>query len=136
MQDLVRKISGPQDESSVEPLLTRKWLVANGPNAYLSSDGSQVAYYAYPGKQDVDGPGYEIYVAPTDGSGAAISGQVVLTSADAPVWEPAWSPDGTRIGYSRVVGGDAHIFVANADGSGSTDITPNMDSSRPTWTGR
>jgi Tol biopolymer transport system component len=146
----------------------------------LSPDGSQVAYYAYPDEQGDEGPGYEVYVAPTDGSGPAVdvsnnpghdtwpvwspdgtmiafvssapdgtfgrgsihvvradgSGQVAVTPADGPTWEPAWSPDGARIAYSGVVGQGAHIFVANADGSGRTDVTPQMDSSRPIWTGR
>ena len=94
-----------------------------------SPDGTAIAFVSS-APDETFGRG-SIHVVKPDGSG-----QVVLTSADAPVWEPAWSPDGTRIGYSQVVGGDAHIFVANADGSGSTDVTPNMDSSRPTWTGR
>ena len=36
MQDLIRKIPGPRDESSVEPLLTREWLVTNGLGGYAS----------------------------------------------------------------------------------------------------
>ena len=47
-----------------------------------------------------------------------------------------WSPDGSRIAYAGGAGDGSHIFVANADGSGASDITPNRESSLPSWTGR
>jgi Tol biopolymer transport system component len=62
------------------------------------------------------------------------AGQINLTPADH-VSEPAWSPEGTRITYTGVVGSQVHVFVANADGSGRTDVTPDWDSYLPTWTG-
>jgi Tol biopolymer transport system component len=145
----------------------------------LSPDGTKVAYFAYPDAQGVDGPGYEIYVSSTDGSGTAIdvsnnpgddwwpiwspdgtriafvssipggffgpgsmhvvnadgTGQIALSPADMHVAQPVWSPDGNRIAYVGMMD-EQHVFVANADGSGRTDLTPNFPASMPTWTGQ
>jgi Tol biopolymer transport system component len=145
----------------------------------LSPDGTRVAYFAYPDAQGDNGPGYEIYVSFTDGSGPTVdvsnnpghdwrpvwspdgtriafvsavaaasfgsgslravnadgTGAITLTPEDN-VFGYAWSPDGTRIAYSSAVTGVVHVYVANADGSGRTDITPNSERTLPTWTGR
>jgi predicted glycogen debranching enzyme len=49
MQDLIRKTPGPQDESSVEPLLTREWLVTNGLGGYASGTIGGVVTRRYHG---------------------------------------------------------------------------------------
>ena len=48
--------------------------------------------------------------------------------------EPAWSPDGTRIAFARITGGNYEVYVMNADGTGQTNITnnPSLDS-EPYW---
>jgi dipeptidyl aminopeptidase/acylaminoacyl peptidase len=56
----------------------------------------------------------EIYVMNADGTG-----QTRLTNNAASDFEPAWSPDGTKIAFNR--GFD--IFVMNADGSEPTRLT-------------
>jgi Tol biopolymer transport system component len=95
----------------------------------LSPDGSKVTYMGYPDEQGANGPGYEIYVSPTDGSGAAIA---VSNNPGADSW-PVWSPDGTRIAF--VSGGlsSGRLRVINPDGSGQIDLTPEEDVSEPTW---
>jgi WD40 repeat protein len=47
---------------------------------------------------------------------------------------PRWSPDGTKIAFSRSVGGNLDIYVMNADASGVTRLTtdPAEDES-PAW---
>jgi Tol biopolymer transport system component len=48
--------------------------------------------------------------------------------------DPAWSPDGTHIAFSRMAGGHAHLFVMNADGSDATQITEGADDDvYPSW---
>ena len=48
--------------------------------------------------------------------------------------DPAWSPDGGRIAFSRAVGGHAHVFVMKADGTDATQITYGPDDDvHPSW---
>jgi len=61
------------------------------------------------------------------------TGQVRLTQNGRNNDWPSWSPDGQQIGFlSSEVGGDralapTHLYVMNADGTGSVDITPHLD---------
>jgi TolB protein len=48
--------------------------------------------------------------------------------------EPAWSPDGTKIVFSSARDGVQHIFVMNADGSGTTRLTNSeKNDNHPSW---
>jgi Tol biopolymer transport system component len=52
-------------------------------------------------------------------------------------YEPVWSPDGTKIAYTRLIyvgdpGYEDHIYVMNKDGSGEQGIAFGDDSS-PSW---
>ena len=48
--------------------------------------------------------------------------------------DPAWSPDGSRIAFARWTGGHMHLFVSNADGSSTTQITDGSEDDRqPSW---
>jgi Tol biopolymer transport system component len=99
----------------------------------LSPDGSKVVYFAYPDEQGANGPGYEIYVSPTDGSGAAIA---VSNNPGEDSW-PVWSPDGTRIAFvSGATGatfGPGRLRVINADGTGQIDLSPAENLYEPAW---
>ncbi len=48
---------------------------------------------------------------------------------------PAWSPDGTQIAFSAVVGVHRDIFTMNADGTNLRQLTQteNVDEMGPTW---
>ena len=69
-----------------------------------------------PSKPGPTGRG-EIYVMNADGSGVKI-----LTNDPAWDYAPVWSPDGTRIAFSRRYGDDWALYVMNADGSGATNL--------------
>ena len=75
---------------------------------------------------------WEIYVMNADGSD-----QTRLTENPGHDWEPAWSPDGTRIAFhsQRPPGKrGGSIYVMDSDGSHQTRLThdPALDST-PTW---
>jgi dipeptidyl aminopeptidase/acylaminoacyl peptidase len=84
-----------------------------------------------------DGP-YAIYEMNANGRA-----QHRLTEADTDVSkpeglffqvEPAWSPDGAKIAFSSGRGGTLDIYVMNADGTGTVQLTTKGDDeSHPTW---
>ena len=50
------------------------------------------------------------------------------------LWEPRWSPDGTKIAFSCYTNGRGQILVMNADGTGVANLSRNAYCDRsPTW---
>jgi dipeptidyl aminopeptidase/acylaminoacyl peptidase len=48
--------------------------------------------------------------------------------------DPAWSPDGGRIAFTRLLGGSGQIWVMNSDGTGLRRLTSGrFSSNHPTW---
>ena len=75
----------------------------------------------------------EIYVANSDGSD-----EQRLTDRPAGDWEPAWSPDGTRIVFDsdhHAIGKDRNqLYVVDADGSNLTRLTyTEGNEEHPSW---
>jgi Tol biopolymer transport system component len=90
-----------------------------------SPNGLQIAY-----TQTVEPSNSEIFVTNRDGSGAHNLTNAPGYDDDSAVW----SPDGTKIAFTRYYGGAGEIFVMNADGSGQTNLTNNPAADDdPTW---
>jgi Tol biopolymer transport system component len=103
----------------------------NGDPAY-SPDGTLISF-----DQDV-GPSaptvHGIFVANADGSGAHRLTTGIPTKAAFDT-ESQWSPDGTRLAFTRVRNSkQAAVFVVNVDGTGLSRLTPwNLDAASPDW---
>jgi dipeptidyl aminopeptidase/acylaminoacyl peptidase len=77
--------------------------------------------------------GFELFSVAPDGSAPRR-----LTYTTATEQSPAWSPDGTKIAYERVMSpGRFRIWVMNHDGGAQTEITPDdnsmADDTEPAW---
>jgi len=66
----------------------------------------------------------DIYVVNADGTGSRR-----LTRDPAEEFDPAWSPDGTKIAFSRSDGDRYQIFVMNEDGTSPVQLTQGDSSS-------
>ena len=60
----------------------------------------------------------DIYVVNADGTG-----RTRLTRHPAEEFDPAWSPDGTKIAFSRFAGRRYQVFVMDADGTDAAQLT-------------
>lgn len=76
--------------------------------------------------------GSEVWVVDPVGGGAAAR----ITTADGGGGDPAWSPDGRRLAFTRRSGSVDQVFVVAADGqSGLLELTPlsSCDCDEPAW---
>jgi TolB protein len=131
VDDLLAGVEQPRN-------ITNSWTEIDGQKIRIpddpewSPDGQSIAFTAH----DVgdEGPNYpnrpfisnsaEIYVLNADGTGTPRR----LTHNNEEERALSWSPDGTRIVFSCLIGGgtaDFEICVMNADGSGLVQLTDN-----------
>jgi Tol biopolymer transport system component len=76
----------------------------------------------------------ELWAVPADGS----SETRIALDVDGAVNGVSWAPDGSRMAVSIEVdpgteGGQFHLYVANADGSGARRLTDGVSDRFPTW---
>lgn len=105
--------SAPDAEGNVQP---------QGAPA-LSPDRRRVVYVSVASENGESVPVLKLINA--DGSGARVLSADASTRGAS---SPAWSPDGTRIAFSR---GNDGIFTINADGSGARRLTDK--GANPSW---
>ncbi|HVO55210.1 MAG TPA: hypothetical protein VMT37_12440 [Solirubrobacterales bacterium] len=108
----------------VDPFPYSEWTFAA-----WSPDSSRVAYRGHG-----EGEDYDERVVNANGTGS----HPLASSTSENVYEPSWSPDGTRVVYEAFrflePSPNNNIFVANADGSGSEQpLTTNGKSYEPVW---
>jgi Tol biopolymer transport system component len=121
------RLDGSDLRNVIEPPGTGA--TANG-SPSVAPNGRTVAFQravARPGR-----PGEpHIYVIPLDGSRP----ERRVTGGRAPEVDPAWSPDGERIAFARLVNGHFDLFSVRTDGSGARQLTdtPGVDELSPAW---
>jgi Tol biopolymer transport system component len=82
-----------------------------------------------------------IWAVHADGSGlhqlpiAPACGGAFSDPRSVSCFEPGWSPDGTKIVFTRISanGTQENIYTVNADGSGLVQVTRSSDDSQPDW---
>jgi TolB protein len=114
---------------AADPTPTQIVSDANGAVAW-SSDGSMIAFTRGDPSTHLD-----LWVASADGTGAR-----QLTDHPGHVYEPTWSPDGTKIAFhSDSIEGafkfsPSSLSVVNSDGTGLTELVPAASNlGRPAW---
>jgi Tol biopolymer transport system component len=69
-----------------------------------------------------------VFVMNADGSGAR-----QLVDGEGADYDPAWSPDGTRVAYAGGPRDESYIDVVGADGTGHVRLTTSDDDGLPAW---
>jgi hypothetical protein len=78
----------------------------------------------------VFGVGATLVTANADGTNRKT---VVPTQSNFSAYEPAWSADGTKIAFANKQANTGGIMYVNADGTGITRVTSDVNDGEPTW---
>jgi hypothetical protein len=101
--------------------------------AFTAFGGSAPArHQTFPGANGplVFGIGATLVTANADGTNRKT---VVPTQSNFSAYEPAWSADGTKIAFANKQAGTGGIMYVNADGTGITRVTSDVNDGEPTW---
>jgi len=91
--------------------------------AFVSTRDGDYAIF----EMDADG-GAQHRLTPREGNGSSSPARLFFQI------EPAWSPDGSQIAFSSRRSGTSHVYVMNADGTGTRRLTTGKkNDSHPTW---
>jgi Tol biopolymer transport system component len=102
--------------------------IAGGFEPSWSPDGTRLAFSRVVRLCQFDVCAADVFVIPAAGGLAAN----LTRNAAGTAYDPAWSPDGTRIAYSQ----DRRIWTIGADGTGKTQVTgvsENVQDFAPVW---
>ena len=91
-----------------------------------SPDGTQIAYTVN-SPSDADAGNGQYSIQATDAAGNT---SVLIRQPTGEINAPSWSPDGSRIAYTLLVGGDNHLYVGDAQVS---DTDEDVFHFRPRW---
>lgn len=108
----------------IDPVTHGRTQLVAGEYPAVSASGERIAYQTAPTS--------DIHVIGTDGTG-----DTRLTFHEREDASPSWSPDGTRIAFVSNRNGRLEIYVMNADGTGVSRLTRNLESRgdayKPAW---
>jgi VCBS repeat-containing protein len=115
-------------------------LLAVGATAFIGAPKSEASYPGGNGWIAFQGEDFDIYVMPADGSAAPTNLTNSPTNAET---DASFSPDGTKLAFSRDDAGSANVWVAAFDPTGPslaasatwTQVTNGGADGEPTWSG-
>ena len=92
----------------------------------VSPDGKKVAFELWRMSSPEDRQLMGIAVLPTDGPGLRVTGKAEISKAPLVIKEgsrPQWSPDGSKLSFSRIGKSGRDIWISGADGSRQVNLT-------------
>jgi len=89
-------------------------------------DGAQLAFISPCSSNREEYNGASIYVMQVGQDGALTDAAPLISTLTGGDYDPAWSPDGSRIAFTSLRTGRPQIFAAAADGSGEVNLNNDL----------